>query len=213
MKKSFNKTITDIANQEIYRWVYINGVKTHYKVSNHGNVISTDYLGTGKSQLLKKHKRDDGYLGITIYINNIPNPRSIHRLVADAFIPNPENLPYVNHKDGNKENNNVNNLEWITSKGNSNHAVDIGLIKSCEDSHRAKCTNAQIINVCELLVQNELTLQQISAKTNVSYDTVYDVLRGKCWKKISCNYDFSKYNKDGRFNNKNNTNVQRLSKA
>ncbi len=212
-KNQFIKNINDILSNEIYRWIYIDNIKTHYKVSNYGNVVSTDYLGTGKTRLLKPHKREDGYLVVTIYINNVAYPRQIHRLVADAFIPNPTKLPYVNHKDGNKRNNHDENLEWITSKGNSIHAVETGLIKSCEDSYLAKSTNEQIKEVCELLAQNKLTLNQISCKTGIPYDRIYDVLRRKTWKKISRNYDFSKYNKDGRFNSKNNTNVQRLSKT
>jgi hypothetical protein len=170
-------------------------------------------LGTGKTQLLKPHIQPNGYLIVVIYLSNVAYPRSIHRLVAEAFIPNPDKLSTVNHKDGNKQNNYVNNLEWATSKDNSIHAVDTGLIKSCEDSHRAKSKNKQILEVAHLIVQNELTLNQISNRTGVPYDTVYDVLRKRSWKKLTSPFDFSHYNKDGRFNTKNNTNVQRLSKA
>ena len=59
----------------------------------------------------------------------------IHRMVAEAFIPNPNNYPFVNHLDGNKLNNCVDNLEWCTPKQNSQHAVSIGLIKTGKDSH------------------------------------------------------------------------------
>lgn len=63
------------------------------------------------------------------------NTYSVHRAVAEAFIPNPNNLPCVNHIDGNKENNHVSNLEWVTYQENSQHAAKTGLIQTGKDSH------------------------------------------------------------------------------
>lgn len=116
-------------------WRYVDGFNKRYAVSNFGRVISlsrrvgnhTGYINK-PSRLLKPHKDKKGYMrvyldkgdGKTKYI-------SIHRLVAIAFIPNHENKPQVNHKDGNKENNNVWNLEWATNKENQIHAVKMGL--------------------------------------------------------------------------------------
>ena len=98
----------------------------NYEVSNLGNLRHISNKKTLK--LLKSGKSK--YLGTVVKINGKPKRLIIHRLVAEAFIPNPDNLPYVNHKDGNKENNSVDNLEWITAKGNSQHAVKMGLINT-----------------------------------------------------------------------------------
>lgn len=71
-----------------------------------------------------------GYIYCTIYLNGESITRRVHRLVAKAFISNPKNLPIVNHKDGNKSNNKVKNLEWATVSWNTKHAFDMGLAKN-----------------------------------------------------------------------------------
>lgn len=78
----------------------------------------------------KPIKDCDGYLRVRIHTSFKNRYLSVHRLVAKAFIPNPENKPQVNHKDGNKLNNDVSNLEWVTPKENINHAWRMGLSKS-----------------------------------------------------------------------------------
>lgn len=77
--------------------------------------------------LLGYHR--NGYLGYSIMIGGIKKMYTVHRLVAETFIPNPLNLPQVNHKDGNKKNNHVNNLEWVTASQNLQHAFKVGLCK------------------------------------------------------------------------------------
>lgn len=81
-----------------------------------------------------------GYHFVFIYNNGIKNTEKIHRLVAKCFIPNPENKPQVNHKDGNKDNNCLNNLEWVTQSENMRHAFRLGL---CENTRKAAVLNGR----------------------------------------------------------------------
>lgn len=90
----------------------------NYEVRPNGEVINTK---TGK--VLKPFKNTRGYLQVKLYNHNGYKYYYVHRLVAQAFIPNPENLPQVNHKDENTSNNNVENLEWCTAYYNSNYGT------------------------------------------------------------------------------------------
>ena len=162
------------------------GIFPYYKVSNMGRVYnkySRQFIGslnTGNS----------GY----IHLNLSGNPNlniDMQRLVMIAFNPVPgyQNLD-VNHKDGNKLNNRLDNLEWCTRSENQLHAFRTGLNKSGEDSTSAKYTNAQVEYVCELLQNTNYTQQQIADIVGVSVHLVNDVKQGR-WKSISGKYQFS----------------------
>lgn len=110
--------------QEI--WKNIKNLDGLYQISNYGNVRSINYNHTGKSKLLKLFD-NNGYKRVLIRYHKIAHRFLVHRLVAEAFIDNPYNKPVVNHKDGNKINNFVDNLEWVTCKGNTNHAIEHNL--------------------------------------------------------------------------------------
>ena len=90
----------------------------NYDVTCSGEVINTS---TGRA--LKPVKDKDGYLFVNLYKNGRPKIFKVHRLVAETFIPNPNNLPCVNHKDENKTNNTVENLEWCTHEYNINYGT------------------------------------------------------------------------------------------
>lgn len=103
-------------------WRDIKGYEGKYQVSNLGRVKSLNYRGnTNKEHILKPKKVRNGYNQVQLYKNGIGIFYSIHRLVAEIFIPNPNNYPQVNHKDENKINNKVENLEWCTQKYNNNY--------------------------------------------------------------------------------------------
>lgn len=99
------------------QWRPVKGYEGLYEVSNLGRVKSLKY---GKERILKPLKNRDGYLFVILYRNRKRNGLKVHRLVAAAFIPNPEGFPEVNHRDEDKTNNVVSNLEWCTHKYNSN---------------------------------------------------------------------------------------------
>lgn len=106
-------------------WKDIDGYENLYQVSNLGNVRSLNYRHTRKPNNIAKAKNRDGYSTVRMNKFGKRAVKQIHQLVAKTFIPNPENKPEVNHKDGNKENNQVSNLEWVTSKENTKHAIDV----------------------------------------------------------------------------------------
>lgn len=119
--------------QLIYEtWAYIVGFEGRYSVSNTGKVKSESrYIKKGKFSHLSKDKvlklsTLRGYKRVMLYSANGDRKKySVHRLVAQAFIPNPENKPYINHIDCTTSNNHVSNLEWCTAKENTQHAVSL----------------------------------------------------------------------------------------
>lgn len=107
---------------EIFKeeWRPVVGYEGKYEVSNLGNVDALDFHRQGIRMALKKIKLNDGYIRVTLYKNGKPKHHAVHRLVASAFISNPNNYPCINHKDENKQNNYVENLEWCTILYNNN---------------------------------------------------------------------------------------------
>jgi hypothetical protein len=102
-------------------WKIINDY-FNYEISNLGNIRSHK---SGEPKLLKGGYDKDGYHLILLYNEKGRVTRKVHRLVAEYFVDNPDNKPHVNHKDGNKKNNNANNLEWVTPSENTQHSFDV----------------------------------------------------------------------------------------
>mgnify|MGYP000622202944 CR=1 FL=1 len=119
-------------------WRAVEGYKGLYEVSNTGQVKSLNYKRTGQAHILAPKHNPSGYLQVVLYKENIKKYVYIHRIVAAAFIPNPEEKAYVNHIDGDKTNNNINNLEWVTPRENNLHAYKTGLKQPTEMTEELK---------------------------------------------------------------------------
>jgi len=105
-------------------WKDIPGYEHLYQVSNYGKVMRLAH-GNKREKLLKQSVVTHGYFAVHLFKNKIKKQIAVHRIVALTFLDNPERKQQVNHKDGNKQNNNVENLEWVTAYENIHHAIDL----------------------------------------------------------------------------------------
>ena len=182
---------------EIY--VDISGYEEYYQVSNYGNVRSLDRVikeKTGKTQtikgrVLKQRTNPGGYCYIGLRKNGTKATFAIHQLVAQAFIPNPDNKRTVNHISGIKTDNNVNNLEWATYSENLSHAYDSGLRTSVplefigQKNYKRKLKPEQVLEIKRLLATGNLTHKEIATKFSVARSTITEIKSGRRWKHLN----------------------------
>ena len=111
-----------MSTQEI--WKDIPGYEGLYQVSNLGRIKSLCYKSNYRNEIiLKLRKKQNGYFQVVLYKNGKPKDFSVHKLVAKTFINNPNDYPIINHKDENKQNNKVDNLEWCTHSYNNEYSL------------------------------------------------------------------------------------------
>lgn len=181
---TLQKYINDLIHPE-WRDVIIDGSASGYMVSNVGEIRGK------RGNILRKDKLDVGYYRINGYHNN-PIKLSIHREVAKAFIPNPENKPMVNHINGNKLCNWVENLEWVTHQENMRHAVETNLIDLKGTRHPENVySEKQIIDACHMLSDKSNRLIDIERSTGINRSILYSIRTGRSWSHISSKYGLS----------------------
>lgn len=127
---------------------------------------------------LKPQPNNKGYLRVTL----CGKKYFVHRLVAEKYIPNPEHKEQVNHKDGDKTNNSVANLEWVTNQENRNHAVKNNLHLCGDKCPWAKLNSQQVIEIRE---NTQYSNEELAKIYNVSVTTITDVLNFRTWKIIN----------------------------
>ena len=151
-------------NKEVWKEIG----KTGYEVSDLGRIRHGNRILAGSYH-------SDGYIFTTI--KGVQTP--IHRFVANAFIPNPNNLPEVNHKDGNKMNNSVENLEWVTRSENVQHAYNMSLQPKGLSAYKGKFTSEQREEIKKLWNSGKYSKREISKKYGVSHTCINDILNNK----------------------------------
>ena len=133
-------------------WKDVAGYEGFYQVSNKGNVRSVarkDSRGHRyRGRVLKQGYGSSGYLHIDLHKNGKSKTRAVHRLVAEAFLPNPKGLPQVNHIDELKDNNELANLEWCTREYNVNHGTRNKRMAQAQ-SKKVRAVNAKTGDVVE----------------------------------------------------------------
>lgn len=148
---------------QLIEWADVLGYEGLYSVSTDGQVYTHKY----KKILKPRSKR--GYLNVSLSKNKKRKEFKIHRLVATAFIPNTNNKEQVNHIDGNKNNNEVTNLEWVTQSENITHSYGLGLHSTTKKPY--KMTEDKISHLKSMLEAN-ITLKKIAETLEVSISTI-----------------------------------------
>ena len=146
-------------------WRPVVGYEGLYEVSDFGDVRSLNYLHTGKTRVLKLIKEKKGYLLVNLYKEGKMKMYKAHRLVAQAFIDNPDNLPEVNHIDEDKTNNRVSNLEWCNHIYNSNHGTrNQRIAETQKGSKRPYMSEVQRNNPKKSEIVLQMTLDYVFVK-------------------------------------------------
>lgn len=182
-----------------YKRIIINGDKTDYLINSEGFVVSLNYKRSNESHIMTEYvKKKSGYHVVTLTVNKKGYKIHVHRLVAEAFIPMEPGKNQVNHihvkniKD--KDDNRVENLEWVTGRENMCHAKKNKLIPSGKRHYMYKYTDKQVKKVCQLLVKNKLNMHDIAEKVGVSYQFVVAIKTKSIRTDISNQFDFSNFN-------------------
>lgn len=191
--KAYGLGDSERGNKIKKQWKPIQGYEGHYEISNYGDVKSLGRFVNRKcggywhkERILKKTKTTTGYWKVELQVSGKRKSLRVHRLVAEAFIPNPDNKPNINHKDGNPLNNFVGNLEWCTQRENVIHAIETGLKKQVHipktelirlycDKKKSQKEIGRIYGVTEFVVRDRLKRYGIKQRTQSQACTVYNL--------------------------------------
>lgn len=163
---------------------------SNYFVTENGEVFSK----FTKRMLKNSLSKGTGYFVVNVIIQGKRKPEYVHRLVAKAYLVNPDNLPEVNHKDGNKLNNHKDNLEWVTSEDNLKHSIENKLPKRGQLHYKTNLEEEDVHRICELLTRG-WTAKRIaeSSGINVTRSVVLSIRSKRDWTEIAELYTWRMY--------------------
>lgn len=171
--------------EEIWKEVLVAGqpATRRYEVSSLGNFKFCSYVSsegyTFKERITQGSDNGRGYKRVLIGSKSF----RVHRLVAQAFIPNPENKEVVNHKNGKKWDNRVSNLEWSTKQENSQHSTDSGLHHKGSKHRGSKLTEKEVLEILGLL-DLKISNKEIAEVYGVTSAQISQIKRGRTWKHV-----------------------------
>lgn len=186
---------------EIWKAIREEGVPPIYEVSDRGGIKRVRHTRYTKNQfkvssttfkelIIRPHKNTGGYLMWRPQIGNVKRIFTVHRLVAKAFLPNPEGKPCVNHKDLDRANNNLTNLEWCTYKENIQHAAGMGVLRSKKgvESNLSKYTEEDVIAIYNSCKRGK-SQSEVGRMLGIPRPTIASIMQKVSWKSLTDKLD------------------------
>lgn len=172
----------------------LDGYKGYFKANTIGEIHSIDRFiyseGIVKKRFLKGHKmriwkNHRGYCLVTLGKDGVKKAKVVHILIAETFIPNPENKPEVNHKNGLKDDNRIENLEWCTRLENQHHSINVLGNHFCGEKHTlSKLTESDVRNIIELHKTGNYTYVEIAKMYRMEETQMARIVKRKSWKHL-----------------------------
>lgn len=170
-------------------WMDVTGFEGEFAVSNYGRVKSLErYVKNGNGRRIVRErirvqgKHPQGYLTIAYKVDS--PPLLVHRVVALHFIPNPDKKAFVNHKDGNKQNNRVDNLEWATRQENEDHAYETGLKNSTGSNNSMAKLNEDKVRMIRTLSKTGASIKDLASEYGVHRVTIGRIINNRVWASV-----------------------------
>lgn len=172
-------------------WRTVNGYEGKYEVSSSGDVRSVERTRRGhrgaptvvRPRVMKANRAAHGYLSLQLCKDGLASTVHVHRIVAEAFVPNPLRFSEVNHKDGVKSNNSASNLEWSSRHGNMRHASKSGLLAVGSRHGNSKLCEEDIPSIRRRFASGE-SQRQIAHDYGVGSEAIRFVILGRTWRHV-----------------------------
>lgn len=164
-------------------WKDINGYEGLYKVSNLGKVINS------QGRIKSTYVNNKGYCCLSLYKDSKEKHFTLHRLVAETFIPNPNGLEQINHLDGNKLNNRVSNLEWCNQGENYRHGMSNFYYSHNENHYFSKLSNEQVRCIPTLLISG-LTISTVAKILGINNSSLRAIINKVSYRELGLDFNF-----------------------